>query len=686
MASLPRALGILFVAAMAVVMTPQQAAAAPEAHILRIDPRASGQSGNPVITTVVEVQQSKRISQATADCAVLRGNARLACMAQALESPLYTTFPFPKEQAIFTIAVDGTDRVAKLLSVEDWGKSQRQPSVGTAWLLLVDADNRMGSSFSDAQQVASSFVSSMGPNDIVNVMFFNDRQVFKDSGWLPADQKKKAGSFISAVDGTIKSQGRNRPLLTIIKNAATDGFKALGNAGEKVEVPLHQAMVVLSTGFGGTDPSTTGPGALKLSEYMTNGRFPEDNTALPKTPVPVISIYFPTKTFDEVANNSLEFMQNMANPQIGGFFNVLQSGEGTGRAQSIVTAVRKRFSKMYLVKWRVSCVAPSVAQTFQLVFKNVNPPIIGDATFKDVPIGIDPTTWPLDINVERTQADAGDGVFPGGTLKVYGDFCWGGDKSRAELYFVPAGQALPADLSGANPEQAKQAQQQLISQGMRGEALQAADTFAEFLVPDNDKLIHGSGSAAVARILVYDNHARRMSGATAETIVQVRARSAPFPLILVLGGLFGLGVLALLVIAVMRSGSKGKRRTQSPTPAAPIAYNPGVAAAYPAPAAPPAEPTRAVLQGRSGVFTIMPNLEMRIGRDATNCAILLTEPQVSSVHATVKLEGGQVYLRDESSNNGTFIGEARLPAGQWTPVPHGGSVRFGPDEFALRLE
>ena len=32
-------------------------------------------------------------------------------------------------------------------------------------------------------------------------------------------------------------------------------------------------MVVISTGYGGGDPSTTGPGASKLAEYFTNGRF-----------------------------------------------------------------------------------------------------------------------------------------------------------------------------------------------------------------------------------------------------------------------------------------------------------------------------------------------------------------------------------------------------------------------------
>ena len=38
--------------------------ASPEAKILRVDPRAAQDNGNPVLTTVVEVSQSKRVSDA----------------------------------------------------------------------------------------------------------------------------------------------------------------------------------------------------------------------------------------------------------------------------------------------------------------------------------------------------------------------------------------------------------------------------------------------------------------------------------------------------------------------------------------------------------------------------------------------------------------------------------------------
>ncbi|MEO6603913.1 MAG: hypothetical protein ABIQ16_28780, partial [Polyangiaceae bacterium] len=536
-----------------------RASAAPGAKILRVDPRAAQENGNPILTTVVEVSQSKRVSDGIADCGTLKGNSQLDCMSAALEKPfaLYTPFPFPAQNAIFTVTVDGSDVPAKFVSDAAWGDSLQQPGVGTAWLILVDADRRMGKSFTDARQLAQQFVASMGANDIVNVMFFNDRQVVKDSKWVSAAQKARATSLINATTETFVSSGRNRSLLTIIKTAATDGFGALGNVGDDVAVPLHQAMIVLSDGFGGADPSTTGPGALQLQQYLTGGRFPEDNTALPKAPVPVISVWFPPGVIDEFRQNSLEFMQNMANTDIGGFFTVMRDGGGS-RSNAIVATVRQRFSKMHIVKWLASCVAPSVTQSFKLVFNNVKPPILGDNTFKDVPVGIDPTTWPLNVNVQYTQdmAKSQGGVYPGGSFKVYGDFCWGGEKDRAEVYFLPSGQPLPTALAGTDIDQAKRTQQQLIAMGMKGASLEASDTFAGFQAPDKDKILAGSGDQAVVRLVVYDNKAHRTSGVTSTSIIQLKGTTQPLPILFILIGLLGLVVVALLIIVIVRSGGK----------------------------------------------------------------------------------------------------------------------------------
>ncbi len=119
----------------------------------------------------------------------------------------------------------------------------------------------------------------------------------------------------------------------------------------------------------------------------------------------------------------------------------------------------------------------------------------------------------------------------------------------------------------------------------------------------------------------------------------------------------------------------------APAPAAPVG-----AAPAPVVGPPPANPTRAVLQGSAGVFTVTPGIEMRVGRDGNNCAILLSDPAVSSIHATVRLDNGQLWVRDENSNNGSFLNGARLGAGQWAAVPHGAVLHFGSSEFSARLE
>jgi pSer/pThr/pTyr-binding forkhead associated (FHA) protein len=77
---------------------------------------------------------------------------------------------------------------------------------------------------------------------------------------------------------------------------------------------------------------------------------------------------------------------------------------------------------------------------------------------------------------------------------------------------------------------------------------------------------------------------------------------------------------------------------------------------------------------------------MKVGRDGANCQVVLTEPRVSGVHATLKFEAGQLMVRDEGSNNGTYVNGQRLGAAIWTPVSPGGALRFGPVEFAVRLE
>ncbi|HEY6557556.1 MAG TPA: FHA domain-containing protein, partial [Polyangiaceae bacterium] len=112
----------------------------------------------------------------------------------------------------------------------------------------------------------------------------------------------------------------------------------------------------------------------------------------------------------------------------------------------------------------------------------------------------------------------------------------------------------------------------------------------------------------------------------------------------------------------------------------------GAAPPPPNPYAAAVHASRATLQGSAGVFTVAAGTELRAGRDSAQCGILLNEPRVSGVHATVKIEGGQLLVRDENSNNGTTVNGNRIPPGIWAPVPNGSLLRFGPIEFSVRLE
>jgi hypothetical protein len=323
-----------------------------------------------------------------------------------------------------------------------------------------------------------------------------------------------------------------------------------------------------------------------------------------------------------------------------------------------------------------------------------------------VPVGIDPTTWPIDIDRAATERAAkADPIYAGGTVKIYGNFCWGGNAQRAEIYMVPKNQAAPTTLQNGNVEDAKKAQRTLIEAGMRGKAVSAGDSIVEFELPKTDKFLVGKGETMTARLIVYDNQARRTSAVTADKLISLRARDAPLPYLLIGGATFGGVVLILLIVSIFRGGAGGgKRRGSAVAPPRPVVaggpapapmggmggmgggadYYGGGGGGAPAPMGGMA--TRATISGTAGIFTVTPGLEMRAGRDGAACQILLTEPRVSGVHSTVKFESGQLLVRDETSNNGTYINGQRIPGGVWTPVPAGAQLRFGPVEFSVRLE
>lgn len=842
---------LAWISLLAILLLARPSLAAPEAHILRIDPRAGMNEGQPLLTTVVELVEFTPMSEVVtnAGCGSKRGDALLDCISSAVEQKnvLWKTFPFPKEGAQLLVRVDGSEVPAKFDSMATWGASSKDPLVGTAWLIALDASSLMGPRYTDAREVANQFISALGPNDVAKLIIFDDRPSIyvANSPWVPASQKSSLISILQQHPTPSPSHHRSRPLFGQIKNI-TKSFGDLGNTGNIQDIPMHQAMVVLSNGSGREDAASAAISAEAIKQYFTKGRFPEDNPLAPKTPLPVVSVYFPNAkgfTNDLYAMNDLQFMQDLANPEIGGFFDIVRAGQSVTKATTILSLVKSRFNAMHVVKWRLSCLAPTAEQSFNLVFRNVQPPVKPDGTFRDVPIGVDPTAWPLDINVAQTKAEAeANPVHPGGTFRVYGDFCWGGDKQRAEAYFVPAGTNPNQDVNRDDPEVAKKAIQHLVAQNLRGSAIEAGDTFVTFQVPDEETLLEGEGENTITRLVVYDNRAKRASGATAETVLTLKASKKPLnlPLILLAAGI--VVVVLLLVVVLLRGGGGGggkRKRSQQPPPAPVVAggygsppyggggppygggyppgggYQPGgggggggyppagggygatpaagpaqspvadvapggapfaplsmEAAAPPAPAwsppggggyplalaggapvevrcpacgsttlavpgqasvcfscgqplpediasaslssappeagaraplafpltgaapsalAPPpnpygAAPASATLVGAAGRFAIIAGVEVRVGRDPAACPIALSEPRVSGIHATLKFEGGQLFVRDEGSNNGTYVSGDRLPAHAWALAPAGTTLRFGPLEFTVKID
>ncbi|MDB5212918.1 MAG: polymerase subunit gamma and tau [Myxococcaceae bacterium] len=828
----------------AILMIARRSSAAPEAHILRIDPRAGVTDGQPVLTSVIELVQFNALSEVVTakGCGAIRGDALLDCVSAAVEEKgaLFKALPFPEGNTNLLVRVDAGENPAKFVSKTSWGAAGKDPLVGTAWLIALDASSAMGARYADAREVANQFIGALGPNDIAKLIIFDDRlnTYTAASQWVPAAQKATLVSILQTNNHTAPSSGGGRPFGGQVKGL-TKAFADLGNTGSTVNIPMMQAMVLLSNGAGRQDAGSASVGADVMHQFFVKGRFPEDNTAAPKTPLPVISIFFPNVggLVNQVsASNDLQFMEDISTPEIGGFFDIVKAGQGVAKAATILSLVKQRFNQMWVVKWRLACLAPTVEQSFRLLVRNVTPAVQPDASFQNVPIGVDPTSWPLDINIAQTKAEAdANPVHPGGTFRVYGDFCWGGEKNRAEAYFVPAGTNPNQNVNRNDPEIAKKAMQNLIQQDMRGGAVESADQFVVLNVPDQDKILEGTGDNTVARVVIYDNKAKRASGVTAESVLTLKATKKPLNLPIILGAAGIVVVILLLVIVLLRGGGggKGKRSNNNPPPApvvaggqgggygppgggygppgggygaaslreepaagpaygappaagpalaapafvpaplppAPLPPDPGggahplasaggapvfqvrcpachmltmaspgqasicfscgqplpaglppasaasePAAIAPAPAPPiaasapaaalgeplafpltgamasPLEPppnpygaTGASIIGASGQFAIRAGVDVRVGRDPAQCPITLSEPRISGVHATLKFENGHLLVRDEGSNNGTYVNGSRIAAGAFTPVPSGAQLRFGPVEFSVRL-
>jgi ABC-type multidrug transport system ATPase subunit/pSer/pThr/pTyr-binding forkhead associated (FHA) protein len=87
--------------------------------------------------------------------------------------------------------------------------------------------------------------------------------------------------------------------------------------------------------------------------------------------------------------------------------------------------------------------------------------------------------------------------------------------------------------------------------------------------------------------------------------------------------------------------------------------------------------------------TVIGNLDFdkpfqTIGRTPDN-DIVLAHAQVSSRHAVLVKTGGQVFIEDRNSANGTFVKGQRIPPGAKVPVQHGERIYLGPMPLVIHM-
>ena len=78
-----------------------------------------------------------------------------------------------------------------------------------------------------------------------------------------------------------------------------------------------------------------------------------------------------------------------------------------------------------------------------------------------------------------------------------------------------------------------------------------------------------------------------------------------------------------------------------------------------------------------------PQATKTIGRTPEN-DIQIPHPQVSSRHAVLHVTGGQLFIEDKGSANGTYVRGQRIPANQRVPVQNGEKVLIGPMPLLLQ--
>lgn len=152
----------------------------------------------------------------------------------------------------------------------------------------------------------------------------------------------------------------------------------------------------------------------------------------------------------------------------------------------------------------------------------------------------------------------------------------------------------------------------------------------------------------------------------------------------------GLGPVAVPVTLVLQlaqvlSSGQGTSVVPQHAPVAPAAGALGQAGDRPSGSATPAKPRHKTVLGQIKMDGPSGGSVKSIGRTPDN-DIQVAHPQVSSKHAALHVIGGQLFLEDKGSANGTFVRGQRIPPGQRVPVQNGEKVFIAAMPLLIHVE
>lgn len=88
--------------------------------------------------------------------------------------------------------------------------------------------------------------------------------------------------------------------------------------------------------------------------------------------------------------------------------------------------------------------------------------------------------------------------------------------------------------------------------------------------------------------------------------------------------------------------------------------------------------------GGKTVHTTLRDFPCLMGREASVCDVVISEPAVSRRHAEFLLENGSLYIEDVSEHNGTYLNETKLPPLGKAKVQGGDVITLGRARITVR--